>query len=154
MIKTLLTPEGLKRFQEELDYLKNVARVEIAEQLRETIGDDNLDENAEYEALRNEQAFIEGRISELRNLLAAAKIIDKGVNSSNVVEIGSTVTFQEADFEPETYTIVGPAEANPADGKISFESPLGQSLLGHKVNDNVEIYSPEGNFNVAIQKIE
>jgi transcription elongation factor GreA len=114
-----------------------------------------LIENAEYEAAKNEQAFVEGRIKELEILLATARVIDEGsVQGSGLVQVGSTVTIKEEDLEPEIYTIVGAAEANPVNGRISNESPLGKALLNRKEGDRVQVDAPAGSFIVNILKVE
>lgn len=148
-----LTPEGLKKLEEELEYLRNVRRQEVAVRLREAMEDGELIDNAEYEAAKNEQAFVEGRILELDRMLSQAKIIEHKAKTDQV-EIGSTVVIKEGNRKPETYTIVGAAEANPKEGLISNESPLGQSLLGKKVEDLVEVRAPDGTLKFRIVKIK
>jgi transcription elongation factor GreA len=114
----------------------------------------NLIENAEYEAAKNEQAFVEGRIQELEVLLATAHVIEEnGKKKSDIISIGSKVTIKEGNFEAETFTIVGVAEANPREGKISNESPIGKSILNHKVGDVVKVETPGGTYNVKIIKL-
>lgn len=120
-----LTREGFEKLQAELDELRNVRRKEIALRLQEAMEDGELIENAEYEDAKNEQAFVEGRIKDLDLLLATARIIDEGENEQGLIQVGTTVTIQEDGNEPETYMIVGPAEANPLLGRISNESPIG-----------------------------
>jgi transcription elongation factor GreA len=115
--------------------------------------DGELIENAEYEAAKNEQAFVEGRILELERMIAQAQIIQPK-KSGGVVRIGNTVVVQEGSNAPETYTIVGAAEANPKEGLISNESPLGQSLLERKVGDEVEVRAPAGMLRFKIVKIK
>lgn len=150
---TYLTPEGLERLRKELEYLRTVKRKEVAERLRAALEEGgDLIENAEYEAAKNEQAFIEGRIQELEHLLANAKIIED--RHTGVVDLGSRVTVQEEDGTESVYTIVGPMEASPREGLISNESPLGKALLGHKVGDEVEIDAPGGKFKVRIVRVE
>jgi transcription elongation factor GreA len=115
-----------------------------------------LIENAEYEAAKNEQAFVEGRIQELELLLATAQIIEENNGKgkkSDVIQVGSKVTIKEGNFEAETFTIVGAAEANPREGKISNESPIGKSILGHKTGDIVKVETPGGTYNVKILKV-
>jgi transcription elongation factor GreA len=155
MPTTFLTKEGYHKLQDELDYLRTYKRQEIAERLHEAMDGGELIENAEYEAAKNEQAFVEGRIKELEVLLAMAHVIDEETASlSEAVQVGSTVTIQEEGNEPETYTIVGAAEANPAAGRISNESPLGKSLLNKKVGDKVQVDAPAGSFMVTINKVD
>lgn len=148
-----LTAEGMKKLEEELEHLRNVRRQEVAIRLREAMEDGELIDNAEYEAAKNEQAFVEGRILELDRMLSQAKIIEHKAKS-DLVEIGSTVVIKEGNRKPETYTIVGAAEANPKEGLISNESPLGHSLLGKKVDDLVEVRAPDGTLKFRIVKIK
>ncbi len=151
---TYLTPEGYQRLKEELEYLKTVKRKEIAQRLHEALSEGGeLIENSEYEAAKMEQAFVEGRIQELEHLLATAQVIYPS-RKDGVVDLGSRVTVQEEGFEPETYVIVGPVEADPEKGYISNESPLGRALLGHKAGDVVEVKAPAGTFKVKILKVE
>lgn len=154
MPNNFLTKEGFQKLQEELDYLRTIKRQEVANRLHEAMEGGELIENAEYEAAKNEQAFVEGRIQELDVLLASAKIIeDNGKKKSDTVQLGSKVTIKEGNFEAETFTIVGMAEANPREGKISNESPIGKAILGHKVGDSVKVETPGGTYTVKILKI-
>lgn len=150
---TFLTKEGYQKLQEELEYLRNVKRREVAERLHEALEGGELIENAEYEAAKNEQAFVEGRIQELEVLLATARIIEESEDKSTV-HLGSRVTIQEEGYEPEVYTIVGAAEANPRAGRISNESPIGKAILNHRVGDVVIVEAPAGTYKVKILKIE
>ena len=153
MSTSFLTEEGYQKLQEELDYLREEKRIEIAERLREAMEGGDLVDNAEYEAAKREQAFVEGRLKEVQYLLATARVIDDSTKSNDVVDIGSTVTIKEEGSKKEVYMIVGPAEANPGEGRISNESPFGQALLGHSVGDVVEIKAPEGSFEIKILKV-
>ncbi len=154
MPNNFLTKEGYKKHQDELDYLRSAKRQEVANRLHEAMEGGELIENAEYEAAKNEQAFVEGRIQELEMLLATAKIIDEnGKKKGDSVQIGSKVTIKEGNFDPETFVIVGAAEANPRDGKISNESPIGKAILNHKIGDVVKVETPGGTYNVKILKI-
>ncbi len=148
-----LTPKGRKKLEEELAYLRNVKRQEVAVRLHEAMEDGELIENAEYEAAKNEQAFVEGRILELEHTLASAKEIRKS-RSKDQVRIGSTVVVKEDGSSEETYRIVGAAEANPKAGLISNESPLGQALLDHKVGDQVQVEAPAGTLTFRILEIK
>lgn len=148
-----LTAEGLKKLEEELEHLRLVRRKEVAERLHEAMEDGDLIDNAEYEAAKNEQAFIEGRILEVEHMIAQAKIIEPG-ESTGVVDIGNTVVVKQDGKKRETFTIVGAAEADPKNGLISNESPLGQALLGHQVGDEVEVDAPAGVLRFRIVKIE
>jgi transcription elongation factor GreA len=154
MPSSFLTRSGYKKLQEELDYLRTVKRQEVAVRLHEAIEGGELIEDAEYEAAKNEQAFVEGRIQELEILLANARIIEEDHAKMDVVQVAATVTIQEEDREPEVYTIVGPAEANPRQGRISNESPLGRALMDHRAGDKVRIDAPGGSFFVQILKVE
>ena len=137
---TYITPKGLSRLQNELEYLKTIKRSEIAGYLQETLGDV---EEPEYLFAQEEQAFVEGRIQELERLLANVQVIEPG-EGSGFVEIGSTVVIKFDNTEAETYTIVGSAEADPALGLISNESPIGSALLGCQVGDEKGVNTPSG----------
>ena len=151
-----LTREGFQKLQEELDHLRTVKRQEVADRLHEAMEGGELIENAEYEAAKNEQAFVEGRIQELEMLLATARVIedDEKNHPSGMVAVGSTVIIQEQGFDAETYTIVGAAEANPRDGKISNESPIGKAILNHQVGESVPVETPSGTYKVKIIKVK
>jgi transcription elongation factor GreA len=154
MATTFLTKEGYEKHQTELDYLRTVKRQEVADRLHEAMEGGELIENAEYEAAKNEQAFVEGRIQELEMLLATARVIENDKKKkADAVQVGSTVTIQENGSEEETYTIVGAAEANPREGKISNESPMGKALLNQRAGDDVQIETPDGSYTVRIIKI-
>ena len=154
MPNNFLTKEGYQKLQDELDYLRTAKRQEVANRLHEAMEGGELIENAEYEAAKNEQAFVEGRIQELEMLLATAKIIEEnGKKKSDTVQIGSKVTLKEGNYDPETFTIVGAAEANPREGKISNESPIGKAILNHKTGETVKVETPGGTYNVKIMKI-
>src|SRR5574339_150121 len=150
MPNNFLTKEGYQKLQDELDYLRTAKRQEVANRLHEAMEGGELIENAEYEAAKNEQAFVEGRIQELEALLATARVIeDNGKGKrSDVVQVGSTVTIKEGNFEAETYTIVGAAEANPREGKISNESPIGKAILNREVGETVAVETPSGMYKV------
>ena len=156
MPPSFLTREGFQRLQEELEHLRTVKRQEVAHRLREAMedgGDMGVDLDAEYEAAKNEQAFVEGRIQELEILLANARVIEDG-GHRDTVQVGAKVTIQEEGGDPELYTIVGPAEANPREGRISNESPLGRALLDHRAGDTVRVEAPGGSFTVQVTKVE
>jgi transcription elongation factor GreA len=152
MPPSFLTREGHQKLQEELDYLRTIKRQEVAQRLHEAMEGGELIEDAEYEAAKNEQAFVEGRIQELEILLANARVITEAA-AGDVVQVGTRVTIQEGDNEPEVYIIVGPAEANPRNGRISNESPLGRALLDHRAGDNVRVDAPGGAFVVRVVKV-
>jgi transcription elongation factor GreA len=153
MPPSFLTSQGYKKLQEELDYLRTTKRQEVADRLHEAMEGGELIEDAEYEAAKNEQAFVEGRIQELEALLANARIIEE-TGKRDVVEVAAKVTIQEDEGDPEIYRIVGPAEANPREGYISNESPLGRALIGHRAGDVVKVNAPGGAFFVRVVKVE
>jgi transcription elongation factor GreA len=155
MPTTFLTKEGFQKLQDELDYLRTVKRQEVAERLHEAMEGGELIENAEYEAAKNEQAFVEGRIQEVDTILAMARVIDEnGRSKEGLIQVGSTVTIEEDGGAAETYTIVGAAEANPREGKISNESPIGKAVIGHKAGEMLQVEAPGGHFNVKIIKVK
>lgn len=147
-----LTKEGFDKLQDELDTLRTAKRQEVADRLHEAMEGGELIENAEYEAAKNEQAFVEGRIQELEIILAAAHIIDGHPNDPTSVQVGDTVVIQEDGSEPEQYIIVGAAEADPRAGKISNESPLGKALINRHPGDIITVDAPGGSFKVKLLK--
>ncbi len=156
MPTTFLTKEGFDKLQEELEYLRTSKRQEVANRLHEAMEGGELIENAEYEAAKNEQAFVEGRIQELEIILATARVIDEKSARANggTIQVGATVVIQENGGNPEEYTIVGAAEANPREGKISNESPIGRALLNHREGDEVQVEAPGGSFKIRILKVK
>ncbi len=156
MPTTFLTKEGYQKLAEELEYLRTTKRKEVAERLHEALEGGELIENAEYEAAKNEQAFVEGRIQELEIILASARVIDEKEKKekSGLIQVGSKVTIKEGGDGPETYFIVGAAEANPREGKISNESPIGKAILNHRSGEEVSVEAPGGTFKVKIIKVE
>jgi len=150
--KVFLTPEGRERLEKELEYLRTVRRREVAERIHIAKEGGDLMENAGYDEAKNEQAFLEGRILTLESILKHAVIIEKG--PTDRVGLGSRVTVVEEGGEPETYHIVGSAEADPANGRISNESPLGKALIGHRVGEEVEVQTPGGLLHFRILNIE
>ncbi|NMA12667.1 MAG: transcription elongation factor GreA [Chloroflexi bacterium] len=156
MTNTILTREGYEKLVSELEYLRNNRRAEVSERLRSAIdgGGDDLLENAEYEAAKNEQSFIEGRINDLEYLVAVAKIVDTPEHLG-VAEVGSKIQIQEEGVdEVETYYIVGGPEADPSANKISNESPIGKAVIGHSKGDIVQVSAPIGSYNVKIIDVE
>ncbi|MEL6402845.1 MAG: transcription elongation factor GreA [Chloroflexota bacterium] len=149
-----LTAEGMETMRKRLNYLVEVRRVEIADRLHSVLEDGGeLTENTQYEEVKNEQAFVESEISRLEAIVNRAKIIEDPSDSNEVV-IGSFVDVLEKGMdEEETYRLVGAAEANPREGKISIESPLGKALLGAKVKDKVKVKAPDGTITFVIQNI-
>ncbi|MDX9865382.1 MAG: transcription elongation factor GreA, partial [Anaerolineaceae bacterium] len=149
MVATFLTKEGFQKFQEELDWLVNVRRSEVAFRLSEAEGSDE-DDTAEYDAAKDEQGMVEARIKKLEMMLASALILDEQPKQLDCIDVGNYVVVQEEGLEAETYRLVGPAEADPVKGMISFESPLGTALMGRKVGDIVKVKAPDGPFTVKI----
>lgn len=151
----LLSPEGKKRLEEELNYLKTVRRREVAERIKAAREFGDLSENAEYEEAKNEQAFVEGRILTLEKILRHARTTEDGQKDTGVVEIGSTVTVKDlAHDKILQYTIVGSQEADPVKKKISNESPVGRALLGHKPGARVLVSVPKGKVEYEILSIQ
>jgi transcription elongation factor GreA len=149
-----LTAEGKNRLKAELEELKGPARNELAKRLRAAIQMGDLSENADYHKAKEDQAFLEGRIQEMEYLLKNATIIEDTDRPKDQVAVGATVTVQEEDQEPETYYLVGAKEADPRNGRISNESPIGRALIGNKVGDVVSIQTPGGELRLKILKIE
>ncbi len=149
-----LTSEGATRLQAELDELKGPKREEMARRLRSAIQMGDLSENADYHKAKEDQGFMEGRIQELEYILRNAKIIDASDVPTDTVQVGTRVTVQEGDYPAETYYLVGATEADPRNGKISNESPIGQALLGGHLGDEVTAITPGGEIKLKILKIE
>ena len=149
-----LTAEGAERLKNELEYLKGPARDQLAQKLRAAIQLGDLSENADYIAAKEEQAFLEGRIQELTVIMSNVQIIEEKKTDAGIADIGSHVTIQEEDFDPETYHIVGPKEADPRNARISHESPIGRALLGHRVGETVIAETPNGSLKFKIIKLE
>ncbi len=149
-----VTPEGLKQLEEELVFLTTVKREEISQKLEAAIKQGDLKENADYHDAKEEQGFIEARIRDIEDALRHAQLIDEN-GPSDVVRVGSKVTVSEEGIDKEeTYSIVGPTEANPAEGKISNESPIGRALLGARAGDVVRAETPGGVIEFAIRSID
>lgn len=149
-----MTLEGKEKLEQELEELKTVKRKEIVERIKIARSFGDLSENSEYESAKDEQAFVEGRITTLENMIRFAEIIDNDGVDSDEVSIGKTVTFIELpDGEEEEYTIVGSAEADPFSGKISNDSPIAQALIGKKLGEKVIIATPGGDMEVEIKKV-
>jgi transcription elongation factor GreA len=152
---TYITKEGLQKIKEELEYLKTDKRAEISERLEVAISHGDLSENADYDYAKQEQAFVEGRIKDLEDSLRRAEVIDHD-GRNDKVRIGCTVTVVEpgSDDEPETYFIVGAHEADPSNGRISNESPIGHALLGAKLGQTVTVSVPAGEIQLKVTSIE
>ncbi|WP_066871057.1 transcription elongation factor GreA [Clostridium mediterraneense] len=143
--KHIMTYEGLKKLEDELEFLKTVKRKEITEKIKVALGYGDLSENSEYDEAKNEQAFNEGRILQLETMLKNAEVVDESEISTDKVSVGCIVKVMDYDFDEEVeYTIVGSAEADPMNNKISNESPVGEALLNKKVGDVVEANIPGG----------
>ncbi|HKI54218.1 MAG TPA: transcription elongation factor GreA [Anaerolineales bacterium] len=147
-----LTPEGETKLKAELAELTGPKREELAQRLRSAIQMGDLSENADYHKAKEDQSFLEGRIQEIEAILRTATIIEK--KHSDVVTVGSRVTIQEEDFDPETFDLVGAKEADPRNGRISNESPFGKALMDHMVGDIVEAETPSGKIKLKIIKVE
>lgn len=151
----LLTPEGVQKLENELINLKTVRRREVAQRIKQALAFGDLSENAEYDEAKNEQAFIEGRIVSLENMLKNAKIIDDEDIETDSVSVGCTVSLLDVEFnETIEYTIVGSAEANPSENKISNESPVGKAILGKSVGDEIHVNVPDGIITFKILEIK
>ncbi len=154
----LLTRDGLERLTAELNQLRTEGRERLAERLHQALEDgqdDDFIDNAELEAARHEQSFLEGRIQELETILSNYELIGNAAVDKSKVGIGARITVKElGEEEEETYFLVGPAEADPVEGRISNESPLGRSLLGRKIGDTVTVQAPRGSIDFKVVKIE
>ncbi len=147
-----LTPEGAAKLRAELAELTGPRREELAKRLRSAIQMGDLSENADYHKAKEDQGFLEGRIQEIEAILRTAVIVEK--TNSDVVIVGSRVTVQEDNYDPEVYYVVGAKEANPRQSKISNESPIGRALMDHKAGDTVEADTPDGKIRFRILKVE
>ncbi len=149
-----MTAAGKERLEKELEQLKSVKRKEVVERIKIARSFGDLSENSEYDSAKEEQSFVEGRITTLENMVRNAKIIKDDELNTDMVTIGKTVTFVELpNGDEETYTIVGSAEADPFEGKISNDSPIAKSLLGHKVGHEVTVQTPGGDMRVKLLTI-
>lgn len=151
----VITAEGYKKLVEELDVLTNRKRKEVAQRLKDAIGYGDITENSEYDDAKNEQAFIEARIRQLTETLARARVIDQRRTKADRVRLGLTVTIRNlADREVNTFLLVGSAEANPKEQKISNESPVGKAIMGKRVGDTVKVFTPQGEIEYEIVDIK
>lgn len=152
--EVVLTAQGLKKLEDELELLKTVRRKEVAERIKQAIAFGDISENSEYDEAKNEQAQVEERINKLENMLRKAVIIDEEDINTEIVSIGATVQVKDLEFdEVVEYMIVGSTEADPYELKISNESPVGRALLGSKVGDTVEVQIPDGVTKYEVLKI-
>jgi len=150
-----MTQEGKEKLEKELHYLKTDRRQEVVERIKVARDFGDLSENSEYDAAKDEQAFVEQRITQVEKMIRNAVIIENDTNNPNVVSMGKSVTFVELpDGDEETYTIVGSAEADPFEGKISNDSPMAKSLLGQEIGAEVAVATPGGDIQVRIVKVE
>ena len=150
-----MTKEGKEKLEQELEMLKTVKRKEVVERIKIARSFGDLSENSEYDSAKEEQAFVEGRITTLENMIRNAKIIEESELDSDIVTLGKSVTFIELpNGDEETYSIVGSAEADPFEGKISNDSPIAKSLIGKKIGDEVVVHTPGGDMNVRITAIK
>lgn len=149
-----LTAEGAVRLKAELEQLKGPGRDELAQRLRSAIQMGDLSENADYHKAKEDQGFLEGRIRELEYVLKNAIIIDETPRPEGEVAVGARVTIREADYPEEVYLLVGSKEADPRQGRISNESPMGRALLGQKAGDKVVVQSPGGDIEFTIISVE
>ena len=152
--KFLMTREGIQKLEDELEYLRTVKRSEIKEKIKVARSFGDLSENAEYDEAKNEQAFVEGRIAQIENTLRHAEIVDESEINDAIVNIGSKVLVKDYEFDEEIeFKIVGSAEADPMEYKISNESPVGKSLIGKKAGDIIEVEIPGGTSKYEILKV-
>lgn len=151
----IMTPEGLRKIEEELEELKTVKRKELSERLKVAISYGDLKENSEYHSAKDDQAHMETRILQLERMLKIARVVDTGSISTGQVVVGSLVTLNDIEFgEKIEYRVVGPAEADVADNKISYESPLGKELMGKKVGDKIQVNAPVGIIEYELLEIK
>lgn len=149
-----LTPEGAENLRNELDELVNVRRPDLAQRLREAVADGDLKENANYHDTKEQQSMVEGRIQYLQDILRRATIVIND-GPSDTIRIGSTVVIQETGSDDEeTYTLVGAAEANPREGKLSERSPIGAALMGRKRGEKIKVNAPGGEISFKIKKVQ
>ncbi len=150
-----LTPEGMRKVKDELEYLTTTRRREVAQMIAEAKAEGDISENAGYDEAKTAQGFLEGRIRELEGILKNAQVISDNAAAPNVVMIGRTVVVREQDADlEEEYTIVGPPEANPSQGRISNESPMGRALLNKRVGEQAVVVSPGGEIVFDIVKVK
>ncbi len=152
--QTLLTDEGLKNYEQELEYLKTVKRKEVAEKIKVALSFGDLSENSEYDEAKNDQAMLEARIAQIETILKNAKIIDESELNNEHIHIGSKVKVHDFEFDEDAvYQIIGSDEADPFNGKLSDESPVGAAMIGHQVGDIVEVETPDGPIKFEILEI-
>ncbi len=151
----ILTPEGYDRLVEELEQMRTLRRQEVADRIREAREFGDISENSEYDDAKNEQAMLEARIAQFEERLRAARVIDSSEVSTDVVSLGSQVRLKDLGHgDSVTYTIVGSAESDPAEGRLSNESPVGRAVLGRKKGDEVDVTTPGGSTTMKIVSIK
>ncbi|AQU79106.1 MULTISPECIES: transcription elongation factor GreA [Planococcus] len=149
-----MTAAGKQKLEDELDFLKTIKRKEVVERIKIARDFGDLSENAEYDSAKEDQAFVEGRISTLESMIRNAVIINENESNKDVVRLGTTVTFIEVpDGDKESYTIVGSAEADPLEGRISNDSPIAKSMIGRTIGENVKVLTPGGEMEIKILSI-
>ena len=149
-----MTAAGKQKLEDELDFLKTIKRKEVVERIKIARDFGDLSENAEYDSAKEDQAFVEGRISTLESMIRNAVIINENESNRDIVRLGTTVTFIEVpDGDKESYTIVGSAEADPLEGRISNDSPIAKSMLGRTIGENVKVLTPGGEMEIKILSI-
>ncbi|MBD8015767.1 transcription elongation factor GreA [Microbacterium sp. APC 3898] len=149
-----MTAAGKQKLEDELDFLKTVKRKEVVERIKVARSFGDLSENSEYDSAKEDQAFVEGRISTLESMVRNAVIINENESNKDIVRLGTTVTFIEVpDGDKESYTIVGSAEADPLEGRISNDSPIAKSMIGRTIGENVKVLTPGGEMEIKILSI-
>ncbi|MBT2569125.1 MULTISPECIES: transcription elongation factor GreA [unclassified Planococcus (in: firmicutes)] len=149
-----MTAAGKQKLEDELDFLKTIKRKEVVERIKIARDFGDLSENAEYDSAKEDQAFVEGRISTLESMIRNAVIINENESNKDIVRLGTTVTFIEVpDGDKESYTIVGSAEADPLEGRISNDSPIAKSMIGRTIGENVKVLTPGGEMEIKILSI-
>lgn len=148
-----LTPDGRKKLEQELEFLVTVRRLQVAQELKSAVEEGDITENAGYDEMKREQAFVEGRIRDIEAILHNSQVLQDSKNH-DIVSMGSRVTVSEEGESPETYHIVGRAEADPTKGRISNESPLGRALIGRRTGDKIRVDTPSGSIQFEIVAIE
>ncbi|MFC1632986.1 transcription elongation factor GreA [Patescibacteria group bacterium] len=151
---TIVTPAGLKKYEDELEDLKKNKRKEIAQRIKEAKEQGDLSENAEYATAKEEQAQMESRIGELESILKNVEVVSADGEGGKVASIGKTIVIRAADGKEDTYMLVGANEADPGGGKISIDSPLGSGFLGHEAGETVSIEIPSGTVQYTIVEIK
>ena len=153
--QVLITKQGLKKLEAELLELRTAKRAEVAEQIREAQELGMAQVDGQYEDAKNQQAFLEGRIQEIEKMLESAELIDeKAAKGSKEIRVGSTVSLKTKGGKSQTYQLVGPAEADPTQGRISHKSPVGEALIGRKRGDKVKVAAPAGNVEMTVVSVK